>query len=453
MYDWLGHPLIDVGIAALTALSGRADPHALTESDLEQAAIQLGRWYTDVGAMRNFAKGSIFHNAGYGMPNPAIQHRHIQRTLFAWRATDSIADTCAFCGRPAAYRASRQDMPMLNGEALYNFGGGGRAGVPVCGWCSLAIQALPLGCIRSGGTLIACHSDDQALTLAIAADAVRRTRQALTLTGEIPVFAFERTRLVDLLIDWLARIERRGDVNTVNAPSLTGYIFTNAGASPAVRIYRLDSGVVSFLERAQHAPDASLTGAWNRAVERAWVRGKKKDAVDDRMRQCNRLYEMLLALPAESRTFLRRYLLPTQHWGVAALFLRKVMGMDQERITLLKTLGERFATYTRSQKRFFYPFARTQEYSKWRRHILNAADDMRRKGDVLITFDEFIAAFTAPPGEINDWRLARDLIVLAMFEQGIQPDEPLFDDESESESEMVIDATADDADAEMETNE
>ena len=69
--------------------------------------------------------------------------------------------------------------------------------------------------------------------------------------------------------------------------------------------------------------------------------------------------------------------------------------------------------------------------------MLNGRDDYQRaSGLALITFEEFVAAFTAAPGEINDWKLARDLVVLAMLDAGIQPDTPMFEnDDSTTESE------------------
>jgi len=452
MYEFIGQPLVDVGIAALTALAGRSTPNALIPADLERVAGRLAAWYTEPGSIRNFAKGSVFHNAGYGFDNPVLQREHIAHTLDAWRTVGSLGEPCAFCGQPAAYRASRREIPMLSGQALVNFGGRGIAGVPVCGRCSLALQALPFGCMRSGGHLIACHSDDPTLTLALARTAVQRAERAITLDGVLPVFSAERTRFVELLVDWLAAVERRSArlLATNHAPTLTGYIFTNAGASAAIQIYTLDSAVVGFVESALHNADGSLTDAWRRAIARAWGHGKAKKGeaaidVTDMMQRPNRLYEALLKLPTGARAFLRMYVLPTNHWGLTALYLRKVMGMEQNQIDLLKTLGVRFAAYTQTRKRFFYPFAREQQYAKWRRHVLNGRDDYQRaSGLALITFEEFVAAFTAAPGEINDWKLARDLVVLAMLDAGIQPDTPMFEnDDSTTESEDDLTETPD----------
>jgi CRISPR-associated protein Cst1 len=434
--QFTGHALVDVGIATLTALARRAEPDQVSPADLESAADYLARLYVMPGPMRNFACGSVFHNAGYtSSPDADRQRAYCARVLESWRADAPTlpGEACLFCGRPAAYRATRQEVPLLNGLNVFNFGPAGQAGIPICGLCSLAVQALPLGCVKSGRGLIAAHSDDPELTLQLAKAALDRTLEALSLPDaeSLPGYPYERTRLVELLIGWLARAERAGRDRDFPA-SLTGYFFTN-GQSPSVRIYPLTANVIGFLERVHHHPDQSLTAVWNRAVARTWIATKRAET--DPSLQKNQLYEAIVSLPEQAGQFLRSFLLPTRHWGLVALFAEKVMDMDPERIELLRTLGARFADYARDRRAFFYQFSREENYAKWRRLLLRAADDHARfTGQTLISMDEFVEAFTAPVGEINDWRLARDLVTLALIDARVAGDEPLFDDTDDSDT-------------------
>ncbi|MCC7209685.1 MAG: type I-B CRISPR-associated protein Cas8b1/Cst1 [Anaerolineae bacterium] len=436
MLQYTGHVFVDVGVAALTAFARHTDPAQVTAGDLERAADFLERLYTAPGPMRNFARGSVFHNAGYtSSPDPARQQAHADRVLRSWRPGVPILQDCrcVFCGQAAAYRATRQEVPLLNGLDTYNFGPAGRAGIPVCGVCSLAIQALPLGCVKSAGGLVAAHSNDPQVTFRLAKAALERLLKHFSLeTNDLPGGPFPQTRFVEMVIGWLVEAER----GCMSPASLTGYFFSNSGASPSITIYPLSSEVVAFLDEAHHNADGSLTDAWNIAIARAWFDPKKGKGEVDTNSEKNALYETLLDLPAKARLVLRQHLLPTRHWGLVSLFLTKVMAMDPERIVLLRSLGERFAAYVREKKAFFYKFSRTDEFSRWRRLVLRAADDhMRATGTSLITFDEFAAVFTAPAGEINDWRLARDLVTLALIDaraaSGATPDddEPLFDEE------------------------
>lgn len=456
---YTGHAFVDVGVAAITAFRLRTDPATLTAADLEAMADWLAALYTEDGPMRNFAKGSVFLNAGYtSSPDKAKQRAYCERVLYAWRpgAPTLPGERCLFCGRPAAYHASREEVPLLNGRDIYNFSPAGYAGAPICGYCSLAIQALPLGCVKSGGGLLAAHSDSPAVTFQLARTALRRLLTALTLIGpedKLPGAPYERTRLVELLIGWLAQAGRHPTALST-MPSLTGYFFTNTGQSPSIHIYRVPSDVTGFLAAVYQNADGTLTAAWQRAEARAWVRPSSPTPLPPRGKgasqrtppslrsgeggqggevRANRLYESLLALPDSARQILYRDLRPTHHWGLVTLFVRKVMGMDSDRIELLETLGVRLADYAKDRRAFFYQFSRTDEYAKWRRLLLRASDDyMRQTGQPLITFNEFVAAFTAPPGEINDWRLARDLVTLKWIELRAVGDEALFEDEEEN---------------------
>lgn len=109
--------------------------------------------------------------------------------------------------------------------------------------------------------------------------------------------------------------------------------------------------------------------------------------------------------------------------------------MTPEEIETLRELGARFGEYARERRAFFYDFSREDNYARWRRHLLRAADDcVRRYNYTLISYDEFVSIFTAPSGEINDWKLPRDLITLLMIESRAGTEDPLFEeDEIETE--------------------
>jgi CRISPR-associated protein Cst1 len=436
MLTWTGHPLVDVGIAAITAYSGRSEPAALTEADLTAAADYLARLYTQNRAMRNHIAGMVFHNSPYIQWRDQELAAYVERTLYSWRAgAPALAAACAFCGQPSAYRASRRDVPMLNGERYINFNPAGEAGLPVCGACSLALHMLPLGCFKCGGFLLAAHSTDPSITLSLAGQALREIMPALALPDleKLPSARYEKTRLVELLVSWAVSAAGADG----RAAALTGYAFTNSGKKPDVRIFPVSSAVVTFLRAVQRSADGTLTAAWTRAAAKAWVERPKE--TDPSQRQ-NRFYEALLGLPANAREVLRRFIIPVRHWGLAALFVRSFMNLSEERIDLLRKLGDRFADYAAQKRSFFFQFARTNNYSRWRRELLRAVDDAARGGQTLISFDEFVEVFTAPSGELNDWKLMRDLIVLRMLERGvIAEDEALFDENENIDEPLTAD--------------
>lgn len=400
---------VDVGVATVLALSGRPRPDALSEVDLLGVVQRLAALYTQPGPMQKHMRGLVFFNSGYtASPNPARQAEHVRRVLLAWQQPGSLGERCAFCGDEAAYRASREEVPLLNGRDIYNFGAAGQAGLPICGWCSLAVQALPLGCLKTGGGLLAVHSPDHGVLQGLVAGIVARNLAELSL-GELSNLPYVGTRLMELALDWAHE----------GAP-LLGYHFSNYGSGARVQVFSVPSHLLAFFAKVRQHPQAGLTAAWEWAVQSAW------------QDQRNGLYEDLLQ--ARSTAVLRRWLLPTHHWGLIALFLRSLTEMPPEKIALLRQLGERFAAYAAHKRAFRFQFSRTDEYSTWRRYVMRASEDaLRVAGRPLVSFEEFLMAFTAPPGEVNDWRLARDLVYLAMLE-ALGPAD-LEDSEEETEGE------------------
>jgi CRISPR-associated protein Cst1 len=425
VYRFTGQPLVDVGIATLTAFAGHTRPEQLTGDDLARAADWLASLYASGTLMGNLARGMLVLNSGYF---DARRDAYIQRVLLGWQEDAPRLDAvCTFCGAPAAYLANREDVPLFTGRAVINFGPSGRDGQPVCGCCSLALHMLPVGCFKSGRGLVALHSEDPALVLAFARENLRRLQQMLTLHVEsLPELRFARTRITELLLQQWARLERR----RTQPASLTAYYFSNAGQSPFVEIYRVDACALTFLDAVLHPVDLAVRDAWERAAARAWIAHAKDEGLDALRR--NRLYEDFLTLPEGALTFLRRYLLPTGCWPLVELYLRKVLTMRDSDLNLLREVGDRMAAYARQKSQFFYDFSRTHDYVDWRRIVLRAADDSARvTGVPLISFDEFVTLFTFRDGEIWDWRLARDLITLRMIEARAVPetDAPLFDDD------------------------
>ena len=67
MLKYTGHPLVDVGVATITAFAGKRDPTDLTEDDLDKMADYITKHYT-VNPMQSFLT-TIFPNSGFVQPS------------------------------------------------------------------------------------------------------------------------------------------------------------------------------------------------------------------------------------------------------------------------------------------------------------------------------------------------------------------------------------------------
>lgn len=431
-----GHPFIDIGLATLAALAGVRTIEALSQSDLQHDAERLTYWYSSHNGARNYIS-TVFTNSHFTQPSMSQEQReaYADRYLFAFSRDHAAADgeeRCVFFQELAAVeRAYRQHVPLLNGERISNFSGMGRDGLPVSGLALLALHALPLGCLKCGGRLLGFHQQTAEpgasnLQLPLVRNIYKLNEQALSMLpadepGKFPDFGGRaRLRYVTQVINARQNIANRG----ASLDYITGYYFTNYGASAEMTILRLDHTVMSFINRVL----LEASDSWNRAVFLGWQRGKKGELEsDDDSRIANSrrnfVYEELFNLPAytSTRRFLK-LLKTVRNWQLIAIFLEEILLMEQERIDVYRRLGDLMTEYALNYENqplsFFYKFSRAKNYTVLRGEIKSAAEKMYKKGTdtVLFTYDDFIAAFEHPSERYSQWKLASDLIAIRMLE-------------------------------------
>ncbi len=465
MLNYTGHPLVDVGVATITAFADKEEPAELAETDLETVAGYITREYTRQ-PLKSFLTVA-FPNSGFTQPafekTPERRLAYANKVLRSYRAdTPTLPEQCVFTGQPAVAvafgdkeglppgRAFRQHIPLLTGEGVINFHPYGEAGLPVSGEALLAIQAFPLGTAKCGGRLLAVHSNNGELMLHFAGKFLRQNRQAIQLAQQagskkMPETQYAyRTLLIDTLLDAeLMQREAREDFEI--PPSITAYHLSNSGQGVDLNIYHLPLEMVGFLKTMHQA---GYRQDWQAIVRRAWEiepkkkkRSKKSQPFKPRR---NWLYEDLFDLPGNAARFVRTYFLrvalryarnetdprgsySTQteaelvSWKITAQFLRRILHMDKERIEKIRQLGDTLAEYVKGQndRRFFREFFTVQRYDYFRNALVKANLAQAKRGHApIITFDTYIAVFEDGEDLARpDWRLARDLVLIRMVER------------------------------------
>ncbi|MHB0859404.1 MAG: type I-B CRISPR-associated protein Cas8b1/Cst1 [Anaerolineae bacterium] len=459
MLDYTGHPLVDVGLATLTAFAEKDNPSELQEADLAKAAEYMQRIYV-VNPMKSFLHGVVFPNSGFVQPayesQPEKRAIYSERVLTAF-AQQTLAVNDPFFGLPISAvpydlkgelppgRAYRQHFPLLTSEGVINFWPNGQTGLPISGVALLAIQALPLGCAKCMGRLLAVHSDDPEIMQHFAGRFLRTNRQSIALAQEAGVSKLpEHPRsALTLLIETLLDAERmkRQTARDMRPCSVTAYHLSNSGQSPSLSIYHLPLHVVRFLRRMALA---EFKSSWDALTQRAWQTPGKKDDAQTFSPRYNALYEDLFALPDKAGRFIRTYFLRVPRtygrdrqdpsidysprkeahlvsWKITAEFIKEVLHMATERTEQIREMGDRLARYVDEQndKGFFRSFSTANRYGDLRTVLLRAVSaNLRRGGEPLLTFDPYIVVFE--DGEElgrSDWRLARDLVLIRMIEQ------------------------------------
>jgi len=296
---WTGHPLVDVGVAALCAMTDKGAPQALTLDDLDRAAAEMQEYYFS-GFLTSYLT-CVFMNAEYVQPGSgsakeASRKKYAQRVLFAHRSEPDpgiTGQTCVFSGRPATHLIHRGQMPLLTGEGVLNFYPAARGGLPVCGPYLTALQALPIGGRRVEGKLLVAHADDSRLTMDLARLYVADNRRlfALATAGNLPAGDGPHLSLEREQAAWDAKQKRPKYPDAKSAPSLitadlmdiwetkswmgqegaptsvTVYWLSSSGQGPSLAIYHLPSNLIRFLILAARP---STRMQWRRMVGRGW---------------------------------------------------------------------------------------------------------------------------------------------------------------------------------------
>ena len=321
MLTYTGHPLVDVGIATICAFAEKLNPSLLTQSDLDAISDYMNENYV-VNPLKSFLTVA-FPNSGFTQPafekQPEKRNIYAQKVLRAYKYSSlDSSERCVFTGKPAAVlsfdvngnlppgRAFRQHIPLLTGEGCINFHPYGDSGLPISGEALLAIQALPLGCAKVGGRLLAVHSNDPDTIYHFARRFLNWNRKAVhtaRLTDEKKMPESTK-RALTLIIDLLLQIQEEQQLlDEANHPiSLTAYHLSNSGQGVDLDIYHLPLEITSFLKVVM---TPLYLNQWNAIRSRGWeivqARNSRKSQKADEAKEprYNVLYEDLFRLPSD----------------------------------------------------------------------------------------------------------------------------------------------------------
>jgi CRISPR-associated protein Cst1 len=444
---YTGHPLVDVGVATITAFAHKYEPSEVTSEELALVRQYIEDRYT-VRPMNSVVSVVFTTNSDYLQPSWTLEKRREMARLLLngdYPKHKVGGQKCVFCGRSASMKAFRQYIPLFGGEGAFNFYPEGGLGIPVCSACMLAIQAFPLGSAKCNGRVLIVHSDCNEVTYAFASRFLEKNLNYLQMASleKIPDMSFPRTLLLETL---LSIEEDRLRINRRRPCSITAYHLTNYGTSANVTLYHLPLGVMNFI---LDANTPTYRQAWNDLVARGWElsrakskKTKPEDQEKGESRQRNFFYEDLFTLPEQASRFLRTYFLrrPIKStsdtdprrtyslskdlglisWQLTELFLERVMNMDQTRITAIKQVADKLADYAiRQDERLFLQIHRARGYPELRWRLINASiSSVKAGGPPLLSFEDFIEVFEEGEDIARpDWSLARDLVLIRMIER------------------------------------
>lgn len=457
---WTYHPIVDVGVATLTAFAEKESPDEVTFGDLERFAEYAERVYF-TPALSGYL--TVLFTSNFINPSWTFKKKreYIEKILRSFKIQpDHDLPPCAFCGKPSiklptSDLAYRDLVPMLTGRNIVNFFPKGNSGLPLCGLCTTSIQAIAIGAPMVSGRALIVNSDDPLLTLAVIKKWLPETRARIQLaetTGQKPP---NIGRPLTRVIEALTSLERER-ANWRDDAGVTVYHLTNSGQGPDIDIYELPFNITKFIMRAQ---TVKYRNAWNEIVSSGWElievpkeaekkRGRKsmaeaKSKVNNQLERRNYIFEDLFTLPEEAGRFIRTYFLRKSpsfrqkmdpriqykgwqdakyiKWDLTELFLEEVIGMEKSRIEAIRKLGDRIAEEIAStnDKKFWWDVYNCQRPIEMRNILIRQSQKCIKAGrEPLIRFEPFLEIFEEGEELAKiDWKLAWDLMLIRVIEQ------------------------------------
>ncbi|MBM7865383.1 hypothetical protein GTO89_01185 [Heliobacterium gestii] len=464
--QYTGHPFVDVGVAVME-IHLEKPCEEFTKQDLKEAADWLLRNYK-----RADLKGYLtVHFPNSGWCNATIkgekQAAYVQKVLHSYSA-DPIEPQrkCAFCDRSAQFLADRQHVPLLTGATVIVTAPGGVTGLPVCGYCLMAVQFYPLATIKVEGKPLFWWTPEPDFTHALVENLYEEVQK--NLAGSVEKFESLRWPCTRLL----RSAEKVLETYPKEKPlaDCIGYHVTNYGSGPDYDQYYIPKELLTFWQEVKIASQP-VREAHQWVVNTSWDSGKKKRAGNkreaesisqeiDKDKSGNRYYEALgqafkspdwhYKIPdIVSRFFFQR---DPQHfhrnnYELCKRFLRKVGGMDQKRLDAIQEVADCIITHLvlgNNEMNWLKNLYRKNPGNKeFVRYLVKVQKKLSELGHAF-SYQKVLDMLDIPSAEEywhNNMWLVRDLMLIRMLEQvalqkkemlsALEEDELDSDDQSE----------------------
>ncbi|GAB6181349.1 CRISPR-associated protein Cst1 [Desulfotomaculum defluvii] len=433
--QYTGHPFIDAGIAIMEHYLGK-ECASFSEDDIKKATQWLTRLYK-----RKDVKGYLtvhFPNSGWCNATISTEKKdeYINRILKSYKAKTIGERKCVYCHRPAQFLADRQHIPLLTGKTTIITSPGGVPGLPVCGYCLLAVQFYPLATLKCQGKPLFWWTPEAELLSELTGEYHRELVKMLAGgSDKIPNLSWPRTRLLNTA----HKVLKTYGTDQPLADCI-GFHVTNYGSGPDYHQYRIPKELLEFLSEIM-LKEQEVRNAHSYIVENAWEKekkvGKKKNTSGENAVESRRnLYYEALVKTFEDvdwhrnvRNVIRTFFLydkPEQfhhnNFELSRFFLEKVGGMEKQRLEVIKRIADQIATYLvleNNEKKWLNDlYYKEFKPSRFTNYLIKAQKSLAEKGQVFTLDDILIMLdlYSFDDTVVKDFWLVRDLFLIRLLE-------------------------------------
>ncbi|WP_003544849.1 hypothetical protein [Desulfotomaculum nigrificans] len=431
---YTGEPFVDAGVAVMEHHLGKPCEDFKPE-DLEKAAKWLIKIYE-----RKSLKGYLtIHFPNSGWCNATISKEkkaeYINKVLQAYNFEPISGRECVYCHRPAQFLADRQHIPMLTGASTIITSPGGVPGLPVCGYCLMAIQFYPLATLKCQGKPLFWWTPEPDLNYSLTGEYFREIEKLIDGgSDKFPNLSWPKTILIDTAQKVLASY---GDDKPL--ADCIGLHVTNYGAGPDYHQYRLPKELLEFLKLVR-VKDEAVRSAHTHIIETAWVKDKnnKKQAKSqgkETPSRRNKYFEALVEVfeqanwSEKTKEIVHNFYFHKKpetfqynNFALCKLFLEKVAGMDKQRLETIKRIADQVTNTliigNNETKWLNSLFNHEHKFHEFMRYLIRVQKRLAEKGQVLSLDDILIMLDLSNEEDTvsKDFSLVRDLFLIRMLE-------------------------------------
>ncbi|GAB6158203.1 hypothetical protein JCM39194_14030 [Desulfotomaculum varum] len=436
--QYTGHFFIDAGIAVMEHYLEK-ECQSFSQEDLDKAAQWLSNLYKRKD-MKGYLSIHFPNSTAWCNFNPKISEEKrsesVKQVLKSYLSKPIGERKCVYCHKPAQFLADRQHIPLLTGMTAIIASPGGVPGLPVCGYCLMAVQFYPLSTLKCQGKPLFWWTPEPQLLSELTGEYFRQLMQMLAGGSEKLVnLGWPRTMLLNTAYRVL---DTYGDDKPL--ADCIGLHVTNYGAGPDYHQYRIPKELLEFLSEIK-VMEQEVRDAHQYIIQKAWEREKKANNEINLSENINigttrNFYFEAIVEAFEDvdwqkniRSIVGKFYLHTKQeelhrnsFKLTRLFLEKVGGMEKQRLDIIKKIADQIANHLilgNNEKKWLNEiYFRESKPSHFTGYLIKAQKSLAEKGQSF-TFDDVLIMldiYSIDDAGVKDFWLVRDLFLIRLLE-------------------------------------
>ncbi len=430
LFDFVGNPFVDAGVAGLTKLVKKNHPKDITMSDLNKAIGMLPTYFMQKKGMKFEQRWQGLMGCVYARNitffNPIKPERVKQ---YATQFIDVLQPlgskgTCILCGRRDAFRGenaiSFEKIPLISSPGFANYNPSWQGSFSACAGCVLSMLFLPFGAlapINDNGNpsfVMVAHSPKKEIMLWLAEDVIAEVGIKTRMPGELINFYYPKDKEATIpgfskipavtILRLISHFENR--INETDSTRIDVYMITNSGQNSSVEVVRIQPNLFGFAINAlKH-----FSGPFRQLLSQSCdgdIAHKRSNYISSRLINGEKILSNFLD---------RKNKRIHGNQKLAEMYAKEVLEVSENRLNAVREVGDQLWDYLKTlksnkSKKELFAIERAKTMNEINAVLIRALKD----GHPVIDLDQFARVFSD-----SKWQDARDLLLIHLYSKNLK---------------------------------